>query len=344
MPLFQRLLIYLFFGLFCSQLLAQHAGKQVYTFLNLPLSARQSAWGGQHISGSGQNIMQAASNPAILSYTTQNEVALGYANLYAGLNMGTVFYAHADSTSTPWMMGLTYLNYGKFTAANQYGQITGEFTAADYAFYFSMARKISPRWSLGGTFKPILSDYERYTSFALALDAGVYYRSASGLSDLAFTIKNAGVQLLSYAGKTEPLPLLIQAAWSVKLQHAPFKFILLANNLETPVLYYSLPDENFFAGFGTEEVKIGKWQELGENIMRHMVVGIELFPDKKINILAGYNYRRRQELKLETRPYMAGFSYGVQLRLKYLNVEISRAIYHLAGKTVYLNIYMPLKI
>lgn len=325
-----------------SGLLAQNSGTQLYTFLNLPMGASQAAMGGQHITGHTNNTLSAASNPAIWAFANTNSVALNYTNLYAGLNEGLLFFGKADSARLPWLMGIRYLNYGKFTAANQYGQITGEFTAADYAFFFSLSKRFSAHWSAGATFKPILSDYESYTSFALAVDAGVFYTSENNLTQWAFTIKNAGVQLKSYTGLREKLPLIIQTALSIRLAHAPFQFVVLANNLETPDLYYAQSNENYFTGFGDQTLKISKWQELGENILRHTVVGIELFPGKKINIMAGYNYRRRQELKLETRPYLAGYSFGIRMKFRNLNMELSRVFYHLSGKNTYLSLYLPL--
>jgi hypothetical protein len=65
--------------------------------------------------------------------------------------------------------------------------------------------------------------------------------------------------------------------------------------------------------------------------MRHIVFGSEVFIGENFILRVGYNYRRRQELKLPEKSGAAGFSYGLGLRVKRFHISYARAIYHAAG-------------
>jgi len=71
--------------------------------------------------------------------------------------------------------------------------------------------------------------------------------------------------------------------------------------------------------------------EFGDMLMRHIVLGAELLISDNINIRLGYNYRRRQELKINDRPGTAGLSWGVGFKISRFEISYGRASYHLAG-------------
>ena len=49
--------------------------------------------------------------------------------------------------------------------------------------------------------------------------------------------------------------------------------------------------------------------------MRHLIFGIEFIPLDNFYLRAGYNYQRRQELKISNRTAMVGFSWGFGIRI-----------------------------
>jgi hypothetical protein len=61
--------------------------------------------------------------------------------------------------------------------------------------------------------------------------------------------------------------------------------------------------------------------------MRHIVIGTEVTIAKVFDIRLGYNYGRRQELKLYNRAGLSGFTYGFGLRIKMFNFSYTRATY-----------------
>jgi hypothetical protein len=76
--------------------------------------------------------------------------------------------------------------------------------------------------------------------------------------------------------------------------------------------------------------------------MRHVAIGTTVNLGKILEFRAGYNYRRRQELKVNTRPGMVGFSWGVGLNLNKFTFGYGRGIYHLAGATNHFSFSMNL--
>ena len=72
--------------------------------------------------------------------------------------------------------------------------------------------------------------------------------------------------------------------------------------------------------------------------MRHMVFGAEVYPTRNLTLRAGYSYRRRQELKIESKPATVGFSLGMGIRISRFQIDYGRSAFHLAGAVNYFSI------
>ena len=79
-----------------------------------------------------------------------------------------------------------------------------------------------------------------------------------------------------------------------------------------------------------------------DQMMRHVSIGTTVNLGKNLEFRAGYNYRRRQELKVETKPGMVGFSWGVGLNLTKFRISYGRSIFHLAGASNHFSFSMNL--
>jgi hypothetical protein len=311
--------------LFVPVLRAQTGGDNIYEFLNLTHSGLVSSLGGTNVSLNSPDLNLAYHNPALLNMSMDKSLALNYVNYFAGINYGLAMYSRSIPGAGNFAAGLTYLNYGSFTEADPSGTITGTFSASEYALSLIYSKEIDSLFSLGINFKPVLSHLEKYTSFGFAFDLGAAYHSRSNLFSAGIVIKNAGLEVTTYAGEArQKLPFEIQAGVSQKLAHAPFRFSLTLRHLEKYDLTYEYSDttsaKNYFQS-----------SEFLENIMRHIVAGIEFIPHKNFYLSAGYNYQRRKELAVESRTSMIGFSWGFGINTSWLNIEFGRAAYHLAG-------------
>jgi hypothetical protein len=324
----KKALIIFFFSIIMSSSFSQTGGDNIYEFLNLTHSGLVSSLGGSNVSIHGNNLNLAYHNPALLNSGMNKTLALNYVNYFAGINYGLAMYSQSYQRTGNFAVGLTYLNYGSFTEADASGIITGNFSAAEYAFSIIYSREIDSLITIGVNFKSVLSHLDKYTSFGLAFDIGAAWHSRSNLFSAGLVIKNAGYQITTYAGEPQQkLPFEIQAGVSQSLAHAPLRFSLTLKHLEKFDLTHQY----------TEPVstvnRIPVSSEFVENIMRHIILGAELIPHKNFYFCGGYNFQRRRELQVNSKVATIGFSWGFGINTSWLDIEFGRATYHLAGSS-----------
>ncbi len=332
----------LFILLIClsSSLFSQIGGDNTYSFLNLNTSARSASLGGKTIAIDDRDLNLSYHNPALLKTGMNNHLSMNYVNYFAGINYGYSAYSFQGPKDVQMAAGIHYLNYGEFQRANKYGEKTGTFNASEYALNIIFSKALDTNFTLGANLKPIYSNLESYKSLGVAADFGVTYTDTSGLFTAALVLKNIGFQITPYQGDTrESIPFEIQLGFSLKLRHAPFRLITNFNHLETPNLRYSKPD------FKDRNAAVYERDESGssfnkniDKIMRHVSFGVEITPINNFYVRFGYNYRKRQELKIPSKPSTIGFSWGFGLKVFDFRLNYSSADYHLAGNTNHFSI------
>jgi hypothetical protein len=325
--LVKKSLYILLFTAFVSAVSAQTGGDNVYEFLNLTHSGLVASLGGSNVSLNTDNLNLAYHNPALLNRAMDKSLALNYVNYFAGIYYGLAMYSMSFPGIGNFASGITYLNYGSFTEADPSGTITGTFGASEFALSLIFSREVDSLFSVGINLKPVLSHLEKYTSCGLAFDIGAAYHSRSGLFSAGIAVRNAGLEITTYAGEErERLPFEITGGISQKLAHAPFRFSLTLRHLEKYDLTYQYDDtiggNNYF-----------QKSDFFENMMRHAIIGVELIPHKNFYLSAGYNYQRRKELQVESKVSTVGLSWGFGINTSWLNIEFGRARYHLAGSS-----------
>jgi hypothetical protein len=313
---------------------AQLGGNNTYEFLNLPISARVSALGGNLLTARDGDLNVALVNPSLLTDSMDNNLALSYINYFSDVNYGYVAYAKKFNKLGVISAGLQYLDYGKFIRADEIGIQDGTFSANEMSFNLSYAHSIlDTNFSVGGTLKTIYSHLESYTSWGSALDLGATYVYPKRGFTLGVVIKNAGRQWTTYNGVKEKLPFEIQAGLSMKPKHVPFRLSLVYENIEKWDLTYIDPanpplTEDPLTG---EPIKQKKYKVQGDKLMRHLVIGGEFIITKNFFLRGGYNYQHRKELKVDYKRGMTGFSFGFGFRVYKFHFSYARASYHLAG-------------
>ena len=319
--------------LFCAVGYAQLGGKHAYEFLNLTSSPRVAALGGKYLTSRDDDVSLAYHNPSLLNSEMNEHLSLNYVGYFAGVKYGNITYARRFQEKNSIAIGVQYINYGEFTAAESNGVITGSFKAAEYAFDLVFAHPIDSFFSIGADVRPILSSYEKYQSFGLSTDWGITYHQPEKLYTFALVVRNLGTQIKPYYDNTyERLPFEIQLGFTQQLKYAPFRFSVTAQHLETPDM--SVPD---FTSNETSSDLVSttkekrKIEKIADITMRHLIFGVEFFPVKNFYFRAGYNYQRRQELKIATHTSTVGFSWGFGLSISRFQISYGRATYHLAG-------------
>lgn len=318
----RKWLLNIIFIIISYPLFPQTGGDNVYEFLNLTHSGLVSSIGGNNVSLS-ENLNLAYHNPALLNASMNKSLALNFTNYFAGINYGLAMYDISSGEKYNFAAGITYLNYGSFIEADATGTLTGTFTASEYALNLICSRNIDSVFSVGVNLKPVLSHLEKYSSFGIAFDVGLAWHNRTRLISAGVTARNAGYQITTYAGEQrQKLPFEVIAGFSVRLAHAPFRFSVTARHLEKYDLTYQ------YAGTENEPN-----DGMLENIMRHMIAGVELIPHRNFYFSAGYNYQRRRELQTEAKVGTTGLSWGFGIRSSYISIEFGRSSYHLAGSS-----------
>ena len=80
-----------------------------------------------------------------------------------------------------------------------------------------------------------------------------------------------------------------------------------------------------------------------DNAFRHMVAGIELFPESGFNIRLGYNFRRGEELRIVEKRAFAGLSAGFAIKLNKLRLSYSYAKYSTAASSSFFGLNVDLQ-
>ena len=337
-----RTLFWLFFvwGI-TAPVFAQLGGNATYQFLNLISSPRQAALGGKIITNVDYDVTQGLYNPATINLEMDNQLALNYANYLGDISYGTAAYAYTiDRRVQTFHAGITYVNYGSFDGYDENGNSTGTFTGNETALSFGYAFQIGfSDFYAGANIKLISSKLEQYSSIGGALDFGLIYINEYLEFNAALAIRNLGTQFTTYAGLNEPLPFEIDLGFSQKLKNVPIRWHLTFENLQQWPIAAANPARvtTDLSGNQTQE-EIGFLSQL----IRHTLVGAELFPDRGFNIRLGYSFRRAEELRILEQRNFSGLSFGIGIKFNKLRFSYTHARYSSASNTSFLGVQISL--
>lgn len=328
-----RLLPILVFLLTANVALAQLGGGSTYSFLDLTASARNAAMGGDQIAIKDGDLDMLYMNPSILDSSMHMNLVTDFTNFYGGVNYGYIGYAHTFDKIGNMGFGVMYANYGQFTRADVNGTQLGNFSANETLLHATYARGFGKFFSAGANLKLIYSQLAEYNSFGVAVDLAATFHHPKNWT-VSLVARNLGTQLKPYvAGQYEPLPLSLDLGVSHKLKYLPLRLAITIVDLQQPDLTYrdptnSEPEVDPLTG-EVNEYKVN----VGDAIMRHFVFSTELTIARRIFLRAGYNYGRRQEFKVASKPATIGFSWGIGIKVHRFTFSYSRASYHIAGGT-----------
>ncbi len=328
--------------LFTTLLFAQVGGETTYQFLNLISSPRQAALGGKVFTNIDYDVTQAIFNPATINVAMDNQLALNYTSFLGGISYGTAAYAYTiDRRTKTFHAGITYVNYGSFDGYDEAGNSTGSFSGNETALSLGYALQIGySDFYLGSNVKLITSKLEQYNSIGAALDFGLLYIN----DDLDFVatlvVRNLGTQITTYAGLNEPIPFEVAFGMSQRLENVPIRWHVTFENLQNwpiakPNPARSTSDLN---GNQTDE-KIGF---LGQ-VIRHTILGAEIFPEGGFNIRLGYNFRRSEELRIVDQRNFSGISAGIAIKMNTMRFSYTHARYTSAANSNFFGLQIDLQ-
>ena len=307
-------------------LYAQLGGESAYSFLRINPSAKSAALGGVAVAPMHNDVAMAAQNPALLDSTMHRRVSLTYLGYLAGISYGSLAAAWHRSDIGTLGISLVSLSYGSFSNTDETGERFGNFNVNEFAAGLLYSRSVWYGVTLGAELNTIISQLERYNSRGMALNIGARYQSPDRLLNATLTFKNIGFQLTPYAeGKRGKLPFEVQLAVAKKFEKAPFGISFSLNDLQSLSVYNST-EEQYRSFDGSVQAK-SALSKIGSELMSHVAVGVQVIPSKYFFAMGGYNFRRRNELKVGEYSGAIGFSFGFGVRLKYFELSYGRAVY-----------------
>ena len=337
------LLLFLGLSLFSFSLSAQLGGRYTYQFLNLVSSPKQAALGGKQITNYGQNPVEALYNPASINLKMNNQLAVSYVNYIGDINYGAAAYAFDIGEKNRMIhTGVTYINYGTFDGFDEFGNATGAFTGSEVAVSggYAMPLGAESPFFAGAHLKFISSRLEQFSSLGLAADLGFTYYNEDSQWLVSIVGRNMGTQLTTYAGEQEPLPFELAAGVSKTLSKVPLRWSFTLENLQVWDIAFRNPtrDQEGLDGQIEQRDDPGFFN----NVLRHSVLGAELFPDRGFTIRLGYNFRRGEELRIVDQRSFAGISAGFELKIKRARFSYAFARYNSAANSHFFGLNIDL--
>ncbi len=319
------------FAIFCfnCHLFAQVGGDNTYEFLNLINSSRISALGNVLVNVVDEDVNLAELLPSLNNRGMNHQFSFNYTNYYAGVNFGSFLYGLPSSKFENITIGLKYLNYGDFTRTDEFGSVIGDFTAGEYALYFSSLVFKRKSLRIGSSLKAVYSNLDAYNSFGLLTDVSATYQIKKNQILASLLIKNAGFQLKSYHHIQEPLPFEVIFGLSSKLEYAPLRWSISWAHLEQWDLTYVQDQNSYIDPLSNEEIDLAP--SFREKILSHLHLGGEFLFTKNFHVRAGYNFRRRQEMALNLFKHNVGLSWGFGMKINKFHFNYARAAYHATG-------------
>lgn len=301
--------------IFASVMQAQESQTE-YNFLRLPISAHAAALGGDNVTLIENDASLIFSNPALLSSLSDKTINLNYMNYMAGANTASAAFNRNVGEKASWAVSAQYVDYGKMKMTDEDNVQTGEFSAKDIAVggYFSY---LLGKCFVGGIAVKFITSYiSDYNSIAMGVDLGINYYDPDQEWSISAVAKNLGGQLKAYNEEYESMPLDLQVGVSKQFAHMPFRLSATLVNLN-------------------------HWNT---SLKNHVVIGADFLLGESIWIGAGYNFRRADEMTIQSADsekgssHGAGLSFGGGINLERFHLNIAYGKYHVSSSSLLVNL------
>lgn len=290
-------------------------GTNVYPFLNIPVSARQAALGGDAISVRDYDVGFVGVNPGLMNIEQDKMIALNYTSYLAGSQYGTISYVKDLGEAHLVSFNARYMDYGKMPRTDESANIDGEFGAMDASLGLGYAYQFEENWTIGGSANFVTSKIDNYTSMAVVGNAGITYYNNQSNETLALVFRNFGYQFKSFNGTRENVAFRVDLGYTKILDEFPLAFTITAHDLQKL---------NISQDYNNNGQEIGWTRKFAD----HLSFGAEIFPQQAFNIRFGYNVKRGNELAVLDQRSFAGLSAGFGIKISSFRFDYSHVRYH----------------
>ena len=287
----------------------------MYPFLNIPVSARQAALGGDAISVRDQDVSFSQINPALMNVEQDMMLSVNYASYLADSKYGTISFVKDLDYGHLLSINARYMDYGKMPRTDEAATINGEFSAMDASFGLGYAYQFEDEWTIGVNANFVTSKIDTYSSMAITANAGVTYHFERTKETLSLVVRNFGYQIRPYNGVREKLPLRIDLGYTKILDEFPVALTITAHDLQ---------QANISQDYNINGQEV-RWTR---KLFDHLSLGAEIFPEQAFNIRFGYNVKRGNELAVLDQRNFSGLSAGFGVKISYFRFDYAHVRYH----------------
>jgi len=307
--------ITLLFALSVAGILTAQEGTNVYPFLNIPVSARQAALGGDAVSVRDFDVSFAGVNPGLMNLEQDQMLSVNYASYLADSKYGTVSFVKDLEEGHLLGFNARYMDYGKIPRTDESAEISGEFGAMDASIGLAYAYQFDEDFTIAGGANFVTSKIDSYTSMAVVGNAGVTYHNKQSNETVALVFRNFGYQFKSFNGVRENVAFRVDLGYTKILDEFPLAITVTAHDLQKFNISQDLNNN------GQET----RWTR---KVADHISLGAELFPEQAFNIRFGYNIRRGNELAVLDQRSFAGLSAGFGIKISSFRFDYAHVRYH----------------
>lgn len=287
-----------------------------YNFLRLPVSSHAAALGGENITIIEDDISLVFHNPALLGSVTDKTFGLTFMTYMEGAVTAGAAYSQVVGSRGTWGVSAQYMDYGSMKEVDADNIQTGEFSAKDIAIGGTFSYELSERIVGGITARVVTSYIGDYNSWAMSVDLGLNYYDPDHEWSLSAVAKNLGGELKAYDEEYNKMPLNLQVGVTKRIMHGPLRLSVTATDLT-------------------------HWDY---DNLHHLVAGLDIILSPQIYLAAGYNFRRADEMKIQSSEdddddsHWAGLSFGAGLQLERFKLHVAYAKYHVSSSSIVANV------
>ena len=302
-------------ALFLTTLLFAQEGTNVYPFLNLPVSARQAALGGDAVSVRDFDVSFAGVNPGLMNLEQDEMISINYSSYLSDSKYGTISYVKDLEEGHLIGLNARYMDYGKMPRTDESAVIEGEFGAMDASIGLGYAYQFDEDWTIAGSANFVTSRIDNYTSMAVVGNAGVTYHNRQSNETLALVFRNFGYQFKTFNGLRENVAFRVDLGYTRILDEFPVALTITAHDLQKL---------NISQDYNNNGQEIS-WSR---KITDHLSFGAELFPQQAFNVRFGYNVKRGNELAVLDQRSFSGLSAGFGIKISSFRFDYAHVRYH----------------
>lgn len=308
----------------CTSTHAQiNGGQSVFSFLHKNYDATTLSIGNYATSFNTEHLSMIHANPALLSSSMHKKLSLNYQNFTGGTNsmaLNGAFYL--DKIKTNIALSIFYNNYGSMTLTDETGTELGKFKASESSFNLYASHKIMHNTQVGLAIKTAHSSLYSTKATGLAMDIGISYIDTSKNFIASIVAKNYGFVLKNYTSEKNNIDGDLQLSLSKKLKYLPLKFHLTLHHLQRFNIRYSDPNFNQNTDLFIDPTTTTTTKKYTiDKMLRHLALGTELKISKAFYLRAGYNHLLRSEMKLSNGNGLTGYSMGIGIHLKRIELD-----------------------